>query len=172
MKKNILDLIDTLLDKSENSLSLRALEQVLNFGIPFNTPHKFKFNEMSEQKTRLELPFIRKNKNHLGGIHACAIATLGEYTAGLSLIKFMGISRYRLIMSHLEVDYYKQARGKVWGEIQIESSLFQNSHAELNEKDRVEIELATHILNEENEIIALVKTKWQLKNWQKVTFKG
>jgi acyl-coenzyme A thioesterase PaaI-like protein len=63
----------------------------------------------------LNYPSSGKNKNHLGGAHACAIATLGEFTAGLLLTRALGSSTYRIIMTDLYVDYLKQGRTHLYG---------------------------------------------------------
>ena len=103
MNKNLKLIIDQLLKNSSNPIVLKLLNKTLNQGIPFNIPHKFKFIEVSPKKVIIELPYTRNNRNHLGGIHACATATLGEYPAGLLILKYFGIGTYRIIMSHLEV---------------------------------------------------------------------
>ena len=171
MNKKLSFLVDNLLDKSETRLALKALEKLFNTGIPFNMPHKFKFLELSDNKTQLKLPYKRVNQNHLGGMHACAIATLGEYPAGLSLIKRFGSSKYRLIMSKLEGDYIKQGRGDITGVVEIDESEFSRVENELTENDQSEIIISTNILNTNDEVIAVIQTTWQLKNWDKVSFK-
>lgn len=170
MKDQINKIVDKLLESSENKASLLALEKLFNNNIPFNLPHKFKFVEMSHDKTVLKLPSIRKNKNHLGGIHACATATLGEYPAGLSLIKHLGISKYRLIMKKLEADYFKQSKDAITGEVEIDHDELERVKEELSKEDKAEITIATTIKNTNEEVIAVVQTTWQLKNWDKVTY--
>jgi acyl-coenzyme A thioesterase PaaI-like protein len=77
------NLIDKLL-KSESKTSLMALNKVLTIGIPFNAPHGFKIKEISNDQVLIHLPNRKLNHNHLSGIHACAMATVGEYCAGMS----------------------------------------------------------------------------------------
>ena len=81
------NLIEKLLKKSENPYSRWLLEKALNRGIPFNLPHRFSFLKVTDNETQIKLPFIRKNMNHLRGFHSCAMATLGEYPAGLLILK-------------------------------------------------------------------------------------
>ncbi len=171
MNKKIEKLVDYLLQNSEDKIKLKALEKLFNSGIPFNLPHKFKFNQLTDTHTILELPHIRKNKNHLGGMHACAIATLGEYPAGLSLIKYFGISKYRLIMRHLEVEYFKQSKEALTGDVETDLAKYSQMKEELKINDKSEIKIQTSIKNQSNEVIAIVHTTWQLKNWKKVSYK-
>jgi acyl-coenzyme A thioesterase PaaI-like protein len=77
-------LIDKLMEKS-TKLNLMALDKVLTLGIPFNAPHGFTIKEISSDQVRVSLPNRKLNHNHIGGIHACAMATVGEYCAGCCL---------------------------------------------------------------------------------------
>lgn len=172
MNRKISKVIDKLLDSSDSKVTLKTLETLFNTGIPFNLPHKFRFVELSDSKTLLKLPAIHKNKNHLGGLHACAIATLGEYPAGLTLIKKFGSSRYRLIMRRLQAEYFKQAREAVYGEVIVNHQELDEISYQLNHNDKAEITMTTNILDEHQEVLAVVQTTWQLKNWDKVSFKG
>ena len=171
MNRHTAKLIDRLLESSDSKFSLKALEKLFNLGIPFNLPHKFEFLEISSSKTLLKLPYIKKNQNHLGGLHACALATLGEYPAGLSLIKQFGSAKYRLIMRKLEADYFKQARGAVYGEVTCDPQVMAELTENLTAQDQAEVTLSTHIINQSQEVIAVIRTDWQVKNWEKVSFK-
>ncbi len=164
-------LVDNLMEKSSQKFYLKIIEKLFTTGIPFNSPHKFKFLEMSDNKTRLQLPLIKHNKNHLGGIHACATATLGELPAGLTLVKRFGSSKYRLILEELHADYIKQAKEDLVGEVQVEEEEFVRIESELEEHGVCEINLITNILNTKEEIIAVIQTKWHMKDWRDVRFK-
>lgn len=170
MKKKIIEFVDKLISNSENKAALLAIEKIFNNRIPFNLPHKFKFLELSESITRLKLPYKKVNQNHLGGMHACAITTLGEYPAGLSLIKRFGSKKYRLIMNKLEADYIKQAMGELIGDVEIDLDEFDRLEMELKTQDKATIVMVTNIKNDADEVIAVVQTHWQLKNWNKVSF--
>ena len=172
MKKNILKLIDKLFLSSGNPLSLAALQKLFNTNIPFNLPHKFKFIELSDTKTRLKLPLIWKNKNHLGGIHACAIATLGEYPAGLTLIKKFGSSKYRIILKKIEVNYHKQAVTDLEGVVDFPEDKIQKIEKDLRDEQVSDVIMETNILNSNQEVVAVVETTWQLKDWKAVSFRG
>jgi acyl-coenzyme A thioesterase PaaI-like protein len=170
MKKKVIELVDKLIASSDRKAALIAIEKIFNNRIPFNLPHKFKFLELTEAATRLKLPYKKVNQNHLGGMHACAITTLGEYPAGLSLIKRFGSSKYRLIMTKLEADYIKQAMGELVGDVEIDHDEFNRIEQELEIADKATIIMVTNIKNTEDEIVSVVQTHWQLKNWKSVSF--
>src|SRR5690606_25508324 len=108
------NLIDKLI-KNPSRTNLMALNKVLALGIPFNAPHGFKIKTLSEDSIVIALPNRKLNHNHLGGIHACAMATVGEFCAGMSLLTCFGISQYRLILSDLHVKYIYQGRSDLEG---------------------------------------------------------
>ena len=168
MSNKIYKIVDKLLGSSESKLGLIVLQKVLNSAIPFNLPHKFKFIELSEIKTRISMPYIKNNRNHLGGIHACAIAALGEYTSGLAVLKSFGFTKYRIILSDLHVNYIKQAKEIVTGDVSIEKDELKRVKAELSSEGISEITLATNIINHNDEIVSVVQSTWQLKSWDQI----
>ena len=70
-----------LIEKAKTShLYLRFLNWGLYRMIPFNAPHGFEIAEITDWEVKTVLPYIRKNLNHINGIHACALATVSEFT--------------------------------------------------------------------------------------------
>jgi acyl-coenzyme A thioesterase PaaI-like protein len=59
---------------------------------------------------QVRIPWWRVNRNHIRGIHACALATGAELCSGLSLLEHIDPKRYRLIMRSLHMDYHYQAK--------------------------------------------------------------
>ena len=172
MKDYINNCFNHILNRSVSKPYLYLLEQVLNRKISFNAWHRFKFIKMSDEEVIIKAPFIRANKNHLGGIHACAIATIGEYSAGLTLLKNFGISKYRIIMKELNVEYIKQAPGAVFATAMFTKKIKQEILETIAIESASSIELQSNIYNSDEEKIAIVTTKWQIKDWRKVNFKA
>ena len=69
-----------------------VLNRVLSRAIPFNAPHHFRVLTVKSGHIQISLPYRRSNMNHVKGIHACALATLCEYTVGLTLISKIKLS--------------------------------------------------------------------------------
>ena len=172
MNRKLSRFVDKIISKSESKLGLAVMQKVFNTGIPFNIPHKFKFLEITNECTQLLIPDIRANRNHLGGIHACAIATLGEYASGLTLIKKFGNSKYRLIMEDIRVHYIKQGIGALTTEVTLEADEAQRIQKEIVDNNETHISFIANICNANDEIVAVVESNWQLKGWSSVTFKG
>jgi acyl-coenzyme A thioesterase PaaI-like protein len=169
--KIIFKLIDRLLAKPD-SLNIAILDKVLCIGIPFNAPHGFKIKNISEEEVVISLPYKKLNHNHLRGIHACAIATVGEFCAGLSLLKIFGISKYRLILSELNVKYLYQGRVELEGYCSPLQIDVENAHKALDAEGKYLQSLKTIIRDLDGNHIAEVSTVWQLKIWDQVKTKS
>lgn len=168
--KAVYKMIDKLL-ANPTSLNLIALDKLLRLGIPFNAPHGFKIKNLTKDAVIISLPNRKLNHNHIGGIHACAMATVGEYCAGMSLLSSFGISKYRLILSELNVKYTYQGRVDLEG-ICYPNQIDVEAVAAGLEKDGKYLQpLKTIIRDLNGKEVAEVMTIWQLKNWEHVKTK-
>jgi acyl-coenzyme A thioesterase PaaI-like protein len=152
--------------------NLMVLNKVLTVGIPFNAPHGFKILKLDSEAVTITLPNRKLNHNHLGGVHACAMATVGEYCAGMSLLSTFGSSQYRLILSELSVKYTYQGRTDLEGtclpsQIQVEAA-----KAALASEGKYLQKLETIIREKSGKEVAVITTVWQLKAWDKVKTKS
>ncbi len=139
--------------------------------VPFNAPHGFRFLELSSEKIKGKLPYIRKNKNHLGGMHACVIAALGEICSGVLLLRNLGPKEYRFIMSNLEIEYHFQGRMGLVGSSQISPEDVNMMKNDLLTSEKIQKQLVSEIYDVKNNHIATVKSLWQIKPWNKVKTK-
>lgn len=171
IKEKTEQLFSYLLNNSSHKRALFALSKILDNKIAFNAPHKLKIESMEVDEVIVSMPLIKLNTNHLGSIHACAMATMGEYPAGLLLIKNFGFNRYRLIMRELGITFHKQAVTNLSAVVSLEQKIISQLESELSEIGTSEIKLQTIITNSESEVVAEVLTTWHLKNWEKVKFK-
>lgn len=161
--------LDKLL-QTKSAKSLIFLNQALLNAIPFNKPHGFKITSLKDEECVVRLPFVRKNKNHLRTVHACAMATIGEYAAGLVLIRNFPVAENRIIMKQLEIIFFKQAKEELRGIAKFSNKNKEEALESLAENSFCEIPMETLIYNKEEEHIATVKTTWHLKDWKKVRY--
>jgi acyl-coenzyme A thioesterase PaaI-like protein len=168
--KYIYSLIDKML-LNPSSFNLIALDKILRLAIPFNAPHGFKLKKLNSESVIISLPNKKLNHNHLGGVHACAMATVGEYCAGMSLLTMFGISKYRLILSELNVKYTYQGRVDLEGVCSPQQINVTNAQTALEKEGKYLQELKTTIQDLQGREVAIVTTVWQLKEWGKVKTK-
>ena len=139
--------------------------------IPFNRPHGISVVDLSSSKCKVYLPNKRKNKNHLGTMHACAIATAAEYVSGLNVVQAFDMGKYRLIMSRIEVDYIRRPVGFCNAESGISSEQMSQINRELDADGVSSFHLISNVIDSQNEKIAKATIHWQVKSWQKVRVK-
>ena len=164
------ELIDKLM-RDPNPIKKAIFNKILGQIIPFNAPHGFTVDEISDDSITIYLPYKKNNLNHVKGIHACALATLGEYCSGLLLLYNVG-DNYRLILSQLEAQYFYQGKLDVIGNATVIKSDIDNIVNELKSgAESVYKKMTTVITDKQGNKIAEVTANWQIKNWKKVKLK-
>jgi len=98
------------------------------------------------------------------------MATVGEYAAGLVLIRNFPVGENRIIMKKLEITFFLQAKEALKGVSTFESSRKELAKKELMQNSFCEIPMETSLYNKKGELIAKVQTVWHLKNWEKVKY--
>ena len=161
-----------LIKKAKHSkTSLCFLNLVLRYAIPFNKPHGFKIHKIDSHSITTFAPYKKKNFNHLRGIHACAIATVGELAAGLNLMNHFSPSQYRFIMSHIDIDYHYQAKKGIFAHASMSDEARAKIVDHLKDNEKILQEIITDIYDVDQQKVATIKTVWQIKDWKKVRTK-
>jgi acyl-coenzyme A thioesterase PaaI-like protein len=164
------DLIDRFM-MNPNPVKNYAFNKILEKVIPFNAPHGFKVDSIRKDEINITLPYRRVNFNHVKGIHACGLATLGEYCSGLLLLYNLG-KKYRLILAKLEAEYFYQGKVDVHGSAHISSQeVSEVLEALKNDAESTYKVMQTEIVDTEGNKVATVTATWQIKNWKKVKLK-
>ncbi len=157
----------TLFSKASNSGFYRwILNRVLNNAIPFNGPHRFRVTKIEDYSLTITAPYIRKNMNHVKGIHACALATVSEYVAGLSMARQLPPDTYRLIMKELSMQYHYQAKMDVHATYTFTASDRIALEEKLRHEDATYHTCTVDIHDKEGHHICTGKTQWQVKPWK------
>lgn len=155
-----------------SSFKLRLLNAGLARKIPFNLPHKFRIQTITDDGFEVYIPYRRKNLNHLKGIHACALATASEFVAGIVILRVLGTEKYRFIMKELHIEYHYQAKMDCIAR----SSMSQEDLEEkvlkpLEIQDSVMIACFSEVHDVQGNHISTCRTLWQIKCWDKVKTK-
>ena len=165
--------INKIVDKAKKSpFYLRILNLGLNRMVPFNKPHGFKIVEISDHSLKTLVPYRKSNFNHIKGIHACALATLSEFTTGFLLLTKLDPKKYRLIMQSIHMDYHYQAKMNSIGEFKVEDPWLASEILNpLKSIDKIIVNCEVKIHDIQGNHISTGKVAWQIKNWEKVKTK-
>ncbi len=160
----------------EKAKTKPAYLKLLNFTIantiPFNKPHGFRIANLGDYHIQTTLPYKRKNMNHLRGIHACALATLCEFTTGALLIFNLDAKKYRIILESLEVKYHYQCKTAATARYEINDDWLQNTVIQpLENKPAVFVPCPIELYDTQNNLVCSATVNWQIKDWQKVRTK-
>lgn len=147
--------------------------KLLNYGlarkVPFNKPHGFKILEVGENHITTFLPYKKSNLNHIRGLHACALATLSEFTTGLSLLRQLNSKKYRLIMKNMRMEYYYQGKTGATATFSISKEQVETQILNaLKTEDTVSIVCDISAHDATNNHISSGFIEWQIKEWKKV----
>lgn len=146
------------------------LNRILWQGIPFNSPHRLKIVQISDEEVRISIPFIKRNLNHLRSLHACVLATAAEYASGLMLLQHFDASRYRLIMQRIEVDYHYQGKKQAYSRAHLTSAMVQSAILDrfAAGEDRVIYQAKSEVYDIEDKHLCTATIYWQIKDWKAV----
>jgi acyl-coenzyme A thioesterase PaaI-like protein len=162
-----------LVSRAQNSsFRLWLLNIVLLNGIPFNKPHKLRVIKVTNSEIEIRLPYRRRNLNHLKGLHACGLATLCEYAAGLLLSHRLDVSKYRMIMRSMNMQYHYQGKTDATARFGISEEWLKEKILDpLQNSDSVFVLCEVQAHDTQGNLLCTGTTEWQVKNWTKVKVK-
>jgi len=155
-----------------SSFYRRILNWSLNRMIPFNKSHDFKIVEVEDFRIKTLIPYQKSNFNHIRGLHACALATISEFTTGFLLLSSLDMKKYRIIMQRLEMDYHYQGKMNATAEFTISKEwIDQKVVNPLLTQESVVIPCEVKIHDEKGNHLTTGKVFWQVKDWSRVKTK-
>lgn len=165
--------IEKIVTKAKSSGFYR---KILNFGlnrlVPFNKPHGFKVVEIGDHHMKTLVPYKKANFNHIKGIHACALATLSEFTTGFLLLTRLDAKKYRLIMQSIKMEYHYQAKMDSYGTFYISEEWLETLIFDpLKATEKVSVDCEVRIHDKDGNHISTGIVNWQIKAWKQVKTK-
>ena len=165
-------ILATLIERSKTSKKhLWLLNRLMSHIVPFNRPHGFRVIKVTDDSVQTSAPYHKKNFNHVKGIHACALATVGELSAGLALMSHFSPLEYRIIMSNITIDYHYQAKKNITATAHFDSNKKNMVLESIKTLGKTSETVVTELTDTDNQSIATVKTTWQIKPWKDVRTK-
>lgn len=169
-----MDQLHALVNKAKtSSFYMWVLNQALLRTVPFNGPHKIKVESISDDHTlRMYAPYVKNNKNHIKGIHACLLATLCEYVSGLSMLINLSPKEYRIILKNINMTYHYQAKSEVYVEFKLSQEIIEKEILEpLKQQEAIYKEFPVEVYDSQKNHICTGLINWQIKAWKNVKLK-
>jgi len=143
-----------------------ALDRLMRVALPFNRPHRIRIDAVSEEAVSVVLPNRKSNRNHLGGMHACAIAAALEFSSGASILLEVGMRDYRIIMGRLEIDYLAKPKGNCVAKAKRNTPDVQGLTGVLEAEGVSQIAQRSSLYDASGEHCAEASVHWHLKAWE------
>ncbi|HBS19400.1 MAG TPA: hypothetical protein DEA66_01025 [Flavobacteriales bacterium] len=132
--------------------------------IPFNRPHRLKVQSLSDDACEVTLPWRRRNLNHVGTMHACAMATVAEYASGLCVLSAMGVGKVRLVMAELKMQYGRRAETACVARATMSAEVLADVQAKLEQAGRGTFDLHSVVRDAHGEVVAEAHITWHVKS--------
>ena len=161
---------NALIEKAKTSkFYLKMLNFALGRLIPFNRPHAFRVIEISDNAIKVSLPYKKVNLNHIKGLHACALATVSEFSTGLLLLHELDTSKYRIILKNLQMDYHYQGKMDAVASYSISDQwVHEHISIPLENQDSTVVICEVKVHDIQGNHLTTGHVHWQIKLWQKV----
>lgn len=147
---DVISLIQTTKPYLETTLGKKALSKAIGLSAPFSGSIGCKVVDIRDGYIETLLPDRRKVRNHIGTIHAGALATFADTTAAVTILHSMPSGR-KPVATGLNMNFIKKAKGPITAKCEWD----------VPAADAQGIDLIVILTNAKGETVAEGKTVWR-----------
>ena len=127
-----------------------VMGQILGNLAPYTGTIRPEVLTLEEGYARIRMQDRRGVRNHLRSVHAIALMNLGEVSTGVAMMSALP-GDMRGIITHLEMDYLKKARGPITAECRAPVAVVG---------ERREYDVQADLTDEAGEVVARARARW------------
>jgi len=127
-----------------------VMGQILGNLAPYTGSIRPEVLTLEEGYARIRMQDRRGVRNHLRSVHAIALMNLGEVATGVAMMSALP-GDMRGIITHLEMDYLKKARGPITAECRAPVAVVG---------ERREYDVQADLTDEAGEVVARARARW------------
>jgi acyl-coenzyme A thioesterase PaaI-like protein len=130
----------------------RVFSLIFGWRVPYSGSVRPHIRALAPGHAEVEIPDRRRNRQHLGSVHAVALVNLAEQASGLALLTALpdGI---RGIVTQISVQYVKKARGPIRAVCDVAAPAVSGD---------VEFDVTADCLDRGGDVVARATVRWRL----------
>lgn len=138
---------------SNTTIGRTVFNWFISRSAPYSGSIRAQVISLSSGLSLVSLKDHRAIRNHLNSIHAIALANLGELASGLAMLSALPLNT-RAIVTNLEIEYLKKARGHLTAE--------GTANPPKIISEPIDSIANAMIKDAEGDTVSIVKVKWRL----------
>jgi acyl-coenzyme A thioesterase PaaI-like protein len=115
----------------------RTISLLLGKMVPYVGTSRVRIEEMTEERVTVLVPNRRRNRNHIGGVHAAAMALAAETATGFVVGMNVPDSKI-LVIKSMKVDFKKRTTGA----LRATATLSREQREQIRAEDGGEVEVS------------------------------
>jgi acyl-coenzyme A thioesterase PaaI-like protein len=120
--------------------------------VPYSGSVRPHIRALAPGHAEVEIPDRRRNRQHLGSVHAVALVNLAEQTSGLALLTALP-EGVRGIVTRISMEYVKKARGPIRAVCDVTAPTVEGD---------VEFDVTADCLDRSGDVVARATVRWRL----------
>jgi acyl-coenzyme A thioesterase PaaI-like protein len=130
----------------------RLFSRAFGWAVPYSGSVRPHVRALAPGHAEVEIPDRRRNRQHLGSVHAVALVNLAEQTSGLALLTALpdGI---RAIVIQISMQYLKKARGPIHAVCDVAAPTVSGD---------MEFDVTADCLDRSGDMVARATVRWRL----------